>query len=474
MGATIEIAYYNTFILAGGGTAVTNNGTPVEKEGEYHVEEARLHGGYNEPSVDFGVRAHITNEKYQSRVRENALIYSGIYNSRTDVNKTNEFSIGEDITKSVDIANGSIQKLHAEDTNLNVFQENKVSSILIDKDAIYTAEGQPITSVSNVVMGEVVPYLGKYGISKNPESFAFFGNRKYFVDKNRGMVLRLSRDGLTPISDYGMRDFFKDKLPISTKIYGMYDEQKGHYIVSLQGDTVNSTGTDHFINVKRTDDSQQETSITDYLTLNFGEGEGGWISFYTYKPIFGFSLRNNFYTYYGEDLYIHYNTSVPRNNFYGAIYNDPSYVNTIFNEESTVVKSYLTLNYDGSTGWDASPLSRSYTNMKTSGADATTAFSNSYYTSIAEEGYKIPKEGVIIPNVYPSQPAGFVRKEGKYFGFIKNKNNDRFFDNSQFTTTGLTGNYLDTTFKYWHPSETESANKAELFSISSEVQLSSK
>jgi hypothetical protein len=80
-----------------------------------------------------------TNHRQQHR--SNALIYSGIFNSRTGINNTNQFSVGESITKSTDPANGSIQKLYAEDTNLIVFQENKVSRALIDKDAIYSAEG---------------------------------------------------------------------------------------------------------------------------------------------------------------------------------------------------------------------------------------------------------------------------------------------------------------------------------------------
>ena len=43
--------------------------------------------------------------------------------------------------------------------------------------------------------------MGEYGISKNPESFVSHAFRIYFSDKARGSVLRLSRDGLTTISD---------------------------------------------------------------------------------------------------------------------------------------------------------------------------------------------------------------------------------------------------------------------------------
>ena len=226
MGAIIEIAYYNTFILAGG----TN-------EGDYHIEENRIKGGFNNKAVDLGARAYLVDEEYNLRVRKNAMIYSGIFNAKTKVNNTNQFPIGEEITKAVDIANGSIQKLYAEDTNLVIFQENKVNKALIDKDAIFTAEGSPLQASSNIVIGQIVPFSGKYGISKNPESFAVYGNRKYFADKNRGIVLRLSKDGITPISDAGMKSFFKNNLPLSRRVYGMYDESKQKYVISIHNNT---------------------------------------------------------------------------------------------------------------------------------------------------------------------------------------------------------------------------------------------
>ena len=36
--------------------------------------------------------------------------------------------------------------------------------------------------------------------------------RRYFADPYRGSVLRLSRDGLTEISQNGMSDYFRDEL----------------------------------------------------------------------------------------------------------------------------------------------------------------------------------------------------------------------------------------------------------------------
>ena len=145
---SLKVDFFNTFILR------------FEDENELFVEESRIKGGFNEPFVSNGPKAHLVDENYAENRRENALIYSGIYNSRTDVNQTNVFNAAEKITRAVDPQNGSIQRLHAEDTNLNIFQEDKVSYALIDKDAIFTAEGGNLTASGAKVIGQIVPYLG--------------------------------------------------------------------------------------------------------------------------------------------------------------------------------------------------------------------------------------------------------------------------------------------------------------------------
>ena len=184
----------------------------TDKDPNWIIEEARIRGGYNNTMTDLGVRAYLIEENPDQNNRFNTIIYSGVYNTRTSYNETNVFSIAEDITKSLDPHYGSIQMLYAENTNLTVFQENKVSSVLIDKDAIYSAEGSAAITSTTMVLGQTTPYTGEYGISKNPESFDLFGFRKYFADKYRKSICRLSKDGITEISNYGMNDFFRDEL----------------------------------------------------------------------------------------------------------------------------------------------------------------------------------------------------------------------------------------------------------------------
>jgi len=248
MATVIEIDWFNTYLLkkcvddnfasdlttpqslpnsttAPGGMLIPADGYPLapgiaypgtitNSDFNYYVEESRIRGGYNNKATDKGVKAYINEPEPQQQHRFNSLIYSGVYNSRTGVNDTNVFSVAEDLIRSADPQNGSIQRIYAEDTNLIVIQEDKVSRALIDKDTIYTTEGGTQTQAGQRILGQIVPYKGEYGISKNPESFAVYGYRKYFADKDRNAVMRLSNDGLTEISAYGMTDYFRDQLAL--------------------------------------------------------------------------------------------------------------------------------------------------------------------------------------------------------------------------------------------------------------------
>ena len=194
---------------SGAGDSQNSNYDEVEN---WFIEESRYQGGFNDVSTDYGAKAYLKEDNNSQEYRPNTLIYSGVYNSRTGLNDTNVFSVGEAITRAVDPHQGSVQKLYAEDTNLIVFQEDKVNRALIDKDTLYTSEGGTQTLPQGVVIGQLTPYKGEFGISKNPESFAVYGFRKYFADKDRGSIMRLSYDGMTEISEYGMSNFFRDQL----------------------------------------------------------------------------------------------------------------------------------------------------------------------------------------------------------------------------------------------------------------------
>lgn len=349
MGAVVEVKYFNTFILK-----KTNNqdepiwngsfGIPEDIGGyervsssddkNWAIEESRIRGGYNNTTVDFGVKAYIVEDNNKASFRSSSLIYSGIFNSRTGINQTNVFSVGEDITKTADPANASIQRLFAEDTNLVIFQENKVSRALIDKDAIYNAEGGGSVTSTNLVIGQIVPYSGEYGISKNPESFAVYGYAKYFSDTNNNCILRLSSSGIDEISSYGMKDYFRDEVNrINTNsstglILGGYDMYNSQYVASTQ---VANTG-----------------AKLGYNTLSFDESAKGWVSFFTFRPSQIFSINNKFYTTNSDGIWEHY-SNTNRGNFYGT--DNQSKVTVSFNAAPSNSKTFNTVAYEGANGW---------------------------------------------------------------------------------------------------------------------------
>lgn len=298
MPAFIEVQYFNSYLLkklvgkdTGGGyidsagtvegTINANNtafiglypgvgfpGLTINSELNWFVEEGRIRGGFNNVSTDNGVRAYLTEEEPIQQRRSNALIYSGVYNSRTGINNTNVFSTGEAITRALDPINGSIQRTLSEDTNLIVFQENKINRALIDKDTIYTTESGTQTQAGATVIGQFVPYKGEYGISRNPESLAVYSYRKYFTDKDRNAVMRLSNDGLTEISAYGMQDFFRDEFA------EIVDEFKP--VISTAKLSKKTTGYNNYIECNL-DPNQPPLVIGSTVSYNL-EGSNNWYS----------------------------------------------------------------------------------------------------------------------------------------------------------------------------------------------------
>ncbi|MDA8556644.1 hypothetical protein N9K77_00195 [bacterium] len=514
MGAIVEVKYFNSFWakqVQGSGSyndpkwpgiewnpygypifPINAKNNPTSSADNWYIEEARIKGGYNNSIVSQGVRAYLNEKNPVQDVRESSLIYSGVYNSRTDINETNVFSIGKTITSDLDPANGSIQKLFAEDTNLVIFQENKVSKSLINKNTIYSGTQGAAETPDILVIGQNVPYSGRFGIGKNPESFAQYGFRKYFADPIRGSIIRLSRDGLTEISNYGMKDYFRDNLsaldnnyktenvpwaltsnppeettnPFYVENVNSCDIFLGSKVLNLNssnvavdtGAIVTNTsivpGSDPVMVAVTTNNTiipedsgffsyeykskvvggwdnhnryytvslQSKPAFvsdnSDFVTLSFDDGINGWVSRYSYKPGFIFSLKGSYFSTYENSLYSHYESNVDNNNFlnyYGVRYTCG--VSLVVNTNPSIKKNFQTINYEGDNGWQVSSFSSDSTKYNNSGQGFVD--SGSTIRSFNEGLYVDPNSG------YP-QRAGFDRKENLYVAKIQNQSSIGF------------------------------------------------
>jgi len=343
------------------------------------VESDRIRDDFNAPIMGKGVRVStVLEDQYKEVTKKSDIIYSGIYNSTSGINRLNQFIQAEQITKSINPSYGSIQLMQFRLGDLDVYLEDNVVKILADRDALFNADGSKNVVASTNVLGSIQPYAGDYGISKNPESYSRYGNRAYFSDKNRGVILRLSGNGLTPISDYGMEDYFRDKLAVSgIKVIGSYDENKDEYNLTFTGNPFDET-----------------IRLSEYNeTVSFKESINGWNTRKSFIQESGLSLNNIYYTFKDGQIWSHDNET--RNNFYGTQYN--SSVKFIFNDAPGSVKSFKTLNYEGSQA-----------RVFVDDPDTDNKFSN----RLAKAGWWVSS---IESDLQSGQVKTFKNKEGKWF-----------------------------------------------------------
>ena len=210
------------------------------------------------------------------------------------------------------------------------------------------------------------------------------------------MILRLSNDGLEPISRYGMEDYFKDNLAASTTIVGSYDTSKKEYNITLNHDTV-----------------------------SFKEDTNTWVSRKSYLQENGISLNNLYYTFKDGQLWSHDNET--RNNFYGAQNN--SSIKLVFNDAPGSVKQFKTLNYEGT-------RSRIFVDNDTN---------NDGYSNLDTDNYfpgRVERAGwwsnSIESNKQSGQVISFEEKEGKWFNFIQGVETTLAnLDTEEFSVQGL-------------------------------------
>tara|TARA_R100001463_G_scaffold14011_1_gene37164 strand:- start:478 stop:2502 length:2025 start_codon:yes stop_codon:yes gene_type:complete len=469
------------------------------------VESNRIRDNFNKPFLTPGVRVSTIFEDYKEEERSNSLIFSGIYNSIGSVNNLNQFIQAEQITKELNPTYGSVQKLFTRDSDLVVLCEDKVLKVLGNKDAVFNADGNPQLTANQNVLGQSMPFVGEYGISKNPESFVSEAYRSYFTDKQRGTVMRLSKDGLTPISLHGMKDYFRDNLKNENILLGSYDKKKDEYNVTLptkelgrsgnllagslswvlsggdgtqwainngvfqagqSGDwgyakadvpeiiegnvyelkyTITVGGTGQFIlanhgvhsgvansdniNLEETlgdhsviwtqgssnvgkislwndstfDGTVENISVTDITNLiigttaTFNENVKGWTSFKSFVPEGSVGCSGDYYTFNKGKIYKHHDDAQERNNFYGVPYS--SKVNVLLNDAPSNIKTYNTVDYEGTEGW-------AVTSVKTD-----------------------QSEGAV---------NSFVEKEGKYYNYIQGIHSD-INNNTDFASADIQG-----------------------------------
>ena len=201
------------------------------------IESYKVKDDFNAKFFKLENRPSANLKDYKKNHRTTSLTYSNVYDQTTKYNGLNEFNLSTANYKDLDDFYGEISKIVSRENDLTVFQENRVSKILFNKNVLFNADGTGNVSSTSSVLGQDVPYLGEYGVTSNPFAVTLWGGRIYFVDERRRVVCRLSQDGITQISDFGMIDWFNDNLGTTLPPLGIasYDPRDRQYSLSLKG-----------------------------------------------------------------------------------------------------------------------------------------------------------------------------------------------------------------------------------------------
>jgi len=300
---------------------------------------------FNSEDWDRG-RPHAAFESAATVRRYNGITYSDAY--AEDVANLSLSSFNGSLANffSLESANGACNYIDTfRDGYLLAFQENRVSRVGINKDIITTPAAGQIPTLTTQVLGEPVYYLGDFGCGDNPESVLIRDGNAFFVDTSRKKLVRLTAEGLSPISENGVDSMFKTNLDSfteqgGTRIVSGYDPEDNQYYVTLR-----------------------EAGAFTGFTLGYNISAGVWQSRYTFYPDMYADQNGTMYSAYynnpvGDDnaeVFHHHTNETDYNTFYGSF--GDSLVKVVSNANPSMVKVFNSISLEGnSANWTANPV----------------------------------------------------------------------------------------------------------------------
>jgi hypothetical protein len=201
------------------------------------IEDYSVSDFFSSKSTSIG-RVHAVIPEAKTTYHQASVVYSEPYligNSRLGLSSFNP-SLAN--FKDFDYRFGAIKQLIGDDDRMYLLQERKAGYVVIGRNVIESSDGGQAITISRNVFSVPNYYLGDYGINNNPESFGFDRGRVYFADVRSGKIIRISRDGITLISEVKMDSFFKENFRYITtltsrqKVIGGVDNESDEYIIS--------------------------------------------------------------------------------------------------------------------------------------------------------------------------------------------------------------------------------------------------
>jgi len=270
---------------------------------------------------------NINKEGYRKMNRFADITYSETYNSNSNINRLNEFNLSlANFKDDLDNSFGPVIRMKGEETNLEIYQEDKDSIVYYGKDLLYNADGTTTLTGIPQVLGIQKPYEGEFGISAHPDSYDYYGFDTYHTDVKRGVVIKKSNNGLFEISKQGMRSYFKKLFRDNTILHinGKYDQFFNIYVLNIQ---------------------YNDGSDNRYVTWIYSDEANGWLSTQSFNPEDMIRLNGQFYSFNKGEIYLHNDINAPYNTFYGYFNNSVASFN--LSQQASERKVFKTIEVQG-------------------------------------------------------------------------------------------------------------------------------
>lgn len=221
-----------------------------------------------------------TSDDIQSTKRS-SIRWSQQYVLESNINGLNVFNALDE--QNLPAENGTGVILAEKGKVLSAIFETETVSLYIGEGFVNTTDGNQFLAKTESVIGDDNKLLGGHGTTV-PASLVSRNGKIYFLDTRKGVVVRNSQDGLTVISDYGVRGLVSKlctthkALGANSRIIAGWDPQYDCYTISFIDITSTPTGITLYYHEKsnswvcQTDERPEFWGILEQQKIFFNAG----------------------------------------------------------------------------------------------------------------------------------------------------------------------------------------------------------
>ena len=314
------------------------------------IEDYNFSDFYVSNSYDKG-RPNVINP-YAKRQSLDVATQSQIFIPSTQINGLSSFW---GFTTPFSPQNGIIAGSRMVGYELQVYQAQKVTSVLIQRTQLTNADNTKNLSASTTFFGSHNPRSDRYG-TIYPESIDGSRTHGYFFDVINGAFIRVAQDRNWNLSELykvnnwtlSLANAMKQAGTANFNVYGYYDQRYDKMYWTIVYNVVaiidGSPNPDYHPPVFENNGLTFTTPITIIFAENGNKELKGFQGFAPFHPEFYGGIGELFLSFKNGNLYKHWNGATP-NTFYGGLIGDnaPISIGIPSNDKEEIVKNYMVI-----------------------------------------------------------------------------------------------------------------------------------